>query len=335
MITQQHLDSVKFSLFYDPDLGIKKTEPVKEIGFKDLVRLIVTDRLKAATQQLRDCEDPEEKARLKKQLPFITPHGTFSPKRKNEFIRHHNDNLLVLDIDNLHPQTAIGLRQHFSRLTGCCLSMVSPRGKGVKAMFLTKDVIPANVKVDNERYKMLKANADKILGSLKLVGFELDVQQFSLHQPFFVSHDAEAFYNLSPVPRIFEFEPYSEPPPREKPKYISVDPGSKASNEIELFILQKTNEVLSKFSSVGTGSRHGSIPEINAVVGRLHYAPHMEEEIKQTLLNGVVSMYGSEKGAKEANAYDSFNRIWESCDPTQCIYIESMIENSNINTTTK
>ena len=77
----------------------------------------------------------EEKVKIKAQLPFVTYSGVYS-YRNNESILSYNSTLLPLDIDKLPTkQHAIDLQFHLSNQQGCVMSIVSPRGYGVKAFF--------------------------------------------------------------------------------------------------------------------------------------------------------------------------------------------------------
>jgi len=134
-----------------------------------------SEEVKEKTQILRDAPEGEKKE-LKNKLPTFTPHGAFL-KRNNTSIKHHNENLIVLDIDGLTEAEAVKVKEILSKHSSTLLGTISPHGKGVKALILLENKLVAK-----ERYLTLKHNRGAIAQGLNITEFEIniDVMQFVL-----------------------------------------------------------------------------------------------------------------------------------------------------------
>ena len=294
---------LRFSLFHNESLGIQNTIPEKEIGIRELFDIYQSEDLEQTSIKLKYATG-EEKDELKKKLPFITPSGTFT-KRKSEFIQHYNSHLLSFDIDGLTELDAPRLRDHFSKIDGCIFSGVSARLKGVKALFNTSCEIPLD-----DKYITLKSNLDNIAEALglKTIQDKIDLAQFVLPQPFFLAYDKDAFYCEDFSELDLELEKY-------EPKLIEAMPITSVNvnhSRIESYLKKATNNIINTFASCGEGSRHFNIVKVKSISSWTHYAPHLESELKQALLNAVISMYGDERNANKSGAIRTFNECWES-----------------------
>jgi hypothetical protein len=69
---------LQFSFFFDKSKGIFTTIPKETISFERLISIYKSSYVEKLTNQIQQAKD-FEKAELKKQLPFITPYGTFEP----------------------------------------------------------------------------------------------------------------------------------------------------------------------------------------------------------------------------------------------------------------
>jgi hypothetical protein len=65
--------------------------------------------------------------------------------------------------------------------------------------------------------------------------------------------------------------------------------------------------------------------KVQKVASWLHYAPHLEEGIKENLLNAVVTMYGNERNATLNNAQKSFAEAWNKAPLNTNPTIEAII----------
>jgi len=305
-------NELKFTYFHDTQLGIKNTKPLKVLSFVDLINTYKSDEVKRLTDQIRSCEDPDEKKELKKGLPLITCHGVFEGGRTLAHLKEHNDKLLVIDIDNLTSEhEARQLQKHFSYFDSCCLSVVSARGKGVKAFFITTTSIRPD---ENYRYYFLKHNDQQIKDKLKLHrSVILDHAQFNVHQPFFLSHDPLMFYRFNAVPMSFDFTPYTRAKEQD-PEQIHELPviSQQAGTRIEKYIRKIAENTAKELEQIGQSKapRHPNIARIKNVAELLHYAPHLTHELREYLKDAVVCMYGSLDEAKNMNALKSFDSCW-------------------------
>jgi hypothetical protein len=295
---------LRFSLFHDETQGHFNVSPLKEIGLSELFAIYQSHYLKEKSIQLKDAVGVE-KDELKKKLPFITPAGTFT-KRKSELIQHYNSSLLCLDIDGLTETDAQSLRNHLSKLNGCLFTAVSPRGKGVKALFRTSCEIPLK-----ERYNTLKTNIPNIAKTLGIsrISDKIDKAQFVLPQPFFLAYDPNAFYSNTELELELELEKY-EPIVIERTPFTPREFNS--SSRIEKYLHNACAELVKSFALCGEGNRHSNIIKVKSISSWTHYAPHLESELKQSLLNAVVYMYGDEQNAHRNGAIRTFNQCWET-----------------------
>jgi hypothetical protein len=295
---------LRFSLFHNETLGHFNVSPTKEIGLSELFKIYQSAYLKEKSIQLKDAVGIE-RDELKKKLPFITPAGTFT-QRKSEHLQHYNSSLLCLDIDGLTETDAPRLRNYLSKLRGCLFTAVSPRMKGVKALFNVSCEIPLE-----NRHKALKSNINNISDALglSLIADKIDCAQFVLPQPFFLAHDKDAFYLETDETLLLELEPYV-PYIQEQTQYTPRTFNS--STRIEKYLHNACTDLVKFFALCSEGSRHSNIIKVRALSSWTHYAPHLEPEIKDALFNAVVSMYGNHQNANRNGAIRTFNECWQT-----------------------
>jgi len=123
----------EFSLFYHPTKGLFNCTPYKSINLDKLFEIYQSPYLITKSNELKTASD-EQKVLIKSLLPYFTYSGVFT-YRNNESIVSYNSSLLPLDIDGLSEQDAIQVQFNLSIQKGCVMSILSPRGKGVKALF--------------------------------------------------------------------------------------------------------------------------------------------------------------------------------------------------------
>jgi hypothetical protein len=312
------MNELKFSLFYDPKKGIQNTTPRKDISAAELVRIYRSQRIKEVTQQLKEAPK-EAKQRLKLQLPFFTPYGTFS-QRRNDLIQHHNRKLIALDFDGLDRPNAEKVKRKLMLQDCTLLAAISPRGNGVKALILSAEGFAPET-----RYNTLKENGANICGMLTIYEYkeQCDRAQFVLCQPMFIAHDPELYYNENPKAKDFNLKAY-EPPKIEHHERTILTPDFNSSR-IERYLLNAVNTLCDEFRTTAEGSRHHSIIKVQKIASWLHYAPHLESEIKSSLFDAVCGMYGGHKQAERHNAINSFNKAWNEAPHSANKTIEAII----------
>jgi len=300
------METLKFSLFYS-EKGIRNTTPAATVDLKKLFSILESSRLKELTESIREATDEETRNQLKLMLPYITPHGVFS-KRNNEGLVHYNKNLLALDFDKLELEEVRKVKESLRR-AGCCYYIgTSSRGRGVKALIhIPNEFTPGN------HYLSAKHNVEKILRLCNVQEYQVDLAQFVLCQPFFLSHDTEAIYNFEPT-HIGGVQPLREYIPEHK-IYSGLTPVKditpEAKTRIEAIIKGYYNSLVDGYMSTTEGNRHLSIAKCKSFAAYVRqYTPQLEQEYKEGLKKVIVLMYGNERAANESRAVNSFTEAW-------------------------
>jgi hypothetical protein len=321
---------VRFSFFYDTTKGIRTVKPYKEINFKDLVKIYKSDKLKVLTEKLRATENETEKAELKKQLPFFTPMGTFSPARSLVNLHKFNSEIVCIDIDGLKPHQVQHVKFILEPQQSTLLCARSPRGKGIKALILINERTPKE-----HCYNTLKLNKNNIAEALGLNEYvsKIDNAQFNPTQPCFISYDEDIYINFQAEYLNIKFIQYKEPIiKRSEPDFLELKQTIENSNyqtpidyRIRNYFQHATNNLVKFFALCSEGNRHSSIIKVQAIASWIHYAPQIESEIKESLLNACIGMYGTIQNAEANNVIKSFERAWNNAPIKRNETIESII----------
>ena len=306
---------LQFSFFFDKSKGIRTTIPKETISFEKLISIYKSSYVEKVTNQIQQAKD-FDKAELKKQLPFITPYGTFEPIRANKNIVHYNSKLIAFDFDfSINDLKLVNsLKSVIKVLQGCALCCISPRGNGIKSLFIIEEEIDLK-----EHYNTLKDNKENIIHSLGLYNYfneeslnkitkALDITQFKLSQPFFIANDTNLFYNLNPEPLKIKLNKYTNSfvaQTYNKPKE-EVSKGLQL--RIDKYINNAVSSLTSFYNGLPEGERHKNIIRVSYIKSILHYAPHLESEIETSLKNAVCEMYGDKH--KTYGAEKTFNDAW-------------------------
>lgn len=315
------VDNLQFSLFYDVKKGIFNTTPQKQITFNELIKIYTSDFINHITKELQNAKE-DDKSELKKQLPFITPYGTFKGSRKKDNINLFNSSLICLDIDNLTIQEAREIKDILSLNQSTMLCAISPRGKGVKAFILINDTIPLK-----ECYNTLKLNKKRIAESIGIGKYidNIDNAQFNITQPMFIAFDIALYYNVNVLPLNVKLDIYKEPIIQRQ--NITSTPLN-AKNRIEAYLINATTKLEQFFAVCSEGNRHANIIKVQSISSWLHYAPQIENEIKERLYNACCLMYGNEKEALKNGVKRAFEQAWNT-PPKANNSIESIINELN------
>ena len=313
---------INFSYFKG---GATSTKPLKQINYKELFEIYESKEIEILTSDILKAETPEKKIELKNLQPFFTPYGTFD-YRNNKSIVTHNSNIIAFDFDKLEtPQKAKELLLKFTKLECTLLATISSSQKGVKAIILVNDNIPLE-----SHYNTLKLNAIKLISTLKLDDYYsyLDLRQFVLSQPLYISYSDFFFCRQNPVPITIDFEVYTENVRSNTIETITITEGA---DYVENYV-KKATEKLCNFYLTHTGPRHNEIARVKNIAGIIkQYNLHsIETEIKENLLYSIVQMYGGEQGAKMGNAYKSFQQAYEVADPIENSTINEIIQKNEI-----
>ena len=299
------MENLKFSLFLDKQKGIESVVPKKTIDFKELVEVYKSAYLIDKTAELRNETNEAKRKALKKELPFITSSGTFT-YRNSKGIVHHNSNLCALDIDNLTEQTAVEVKAILAKNPAVLLATISPRGKGVKGLVLLSSPL-----TPEKRYETLKTAKGALAFELGITEYldNIDNAQFVLPQPFFLSHDASMYVNEDAVPLQITFIEIVK-----TPKALNLTPvhvPKHALNRVETYLMNATKLLVNYIETKKVG-RHFAIGKIASLKSILHYAPHLESEIKTALWTAICNAYGTEQDAINEGALRSIKTIWNN-----------------------
>jgi len=322
------VEQLTFSLFYDVSKGIKTTHPTSAINFKKLVEIYNSKLVQQVTSAIKIADETTKKE-LKKELPFITPYGTFSPSRSNVNMTSFNSHLLCLDIDGLKENEVQLVKFILTSNHSTLLCAISPRGRGIKAFVILKPVIP-----QDECYNTLKLNKNHLASLLGLEQFvsKIDLAQFKPTQPFFIAHDPEMYVNENCTPLALRLIKYTPPVLNiEKVNFDLIELAKQSDFEqpinyrIKRYFESATNNLIKFFAVCSEGQRHQSIIKVQTIASWLHYAPNLEQDIKTQLYNACCDMYGTEKQAIENNVHKSFERAWNTAPIRQNMTIEQIL----------
>ena len=120
------------SLFSKPANTVK---PVDKMSLVDLYKLIISDKYKGVTEELRALENPKLKKDFKESsFDFFTGSGIF-PYREDGALKYHSE-YIVIDLDHLGD----ALRETMTKLITddklyVLLMFVSPSGDGLKVVY--------------------------------------------------------------------------------------------------------------------------------------------------------------------------------------------------------
>lgn len=313
---------IKFSLYNG---GIKSVTPKASKSVKGIVSILQSEETKDLTAQMTACSEPAEKLKLKLQQPFITPHGTFS-RRENKSIIHYNQYLVALDFDNVTAEQAAEIKAILVKNGSCILCFISGSQKGVKALILISEAITLET-----HYQTLKASAGVLLDALGLSQYAefLDLAQFVLCQPMFLSYDANLHYNAIAKPLIIELVQYVETVTKSLPVRHISHYDATTQIRIEAYVNNAVENLCTEYEN-HTGARHPQIAKVKSIAGLYKgYNLPNESEVYQQLENAVVALYGGESEAKASNVYKSFAAAWNDAEPLSNATIESIINETD------
>lgn len=302
--------------------GALQTTPTKTLNFTELLNYYNSKENKDLSEAILQAPTPEAKNQLKNKRAYYTPYGTFS-YRKNDNILTKN-NIVSIDIDGLESTDhAKEIRDKLSQHESILFSLLSVRGKGVKAMMLINSIEAG------ENYTQLKQVFKPYLTNyLNIDAKKIDEAQFKLSQPCYFSYDADMYINKNAVCLDLEFN--YKAPARKPYKAVAV-PKNAVSN-IDKYILTILKNKLSLLTP--DGARHQKLANIKALAELNHYAPHLENDIIESFVSAGERMYNSDEKAKIKGVRKSVNIAWNSSlnNPTNNNTLDGIIrDQQNVN----
>lgn len=271
------------SLFSGQSKKGQTPTPLKTLTFQELIAYYKSENNKQKSLAILNAPDEKQKKFLKGKRDYFTPYGVFK-KRNNSSIKHFNS-VAAIDIDGLNNRKeALLVKAKLSALDSCALCVISPRGKGVKALLK----IEINHPPENHYNQLKHVLKPYLVKELELDAINIDNAQFVLSQAMYFSYDIEMYVNEKPKTLNLVFD-YKEP---ELPEFKAVNvPKSKASR-VEKFILGILTNRLKALTP--EGARHQKLANAREVAKYLHYAPHLESEVRNSFIEQGVLMYGKE-----------------------------------------
>jgi hypothetical protein len=303
--------------------GAKVVNPTQTISFRELINVYNSSQTKELSSKLRSCTDEIEKKELKNKQTFFTPYGIFS-YRNNKGITSHNTNLIAFDFDKLEQEQAQDLKRKFQSLDCCLFASISGSLKGVKAMILINDAIRPD-----ERYNVLKHNADAIISKLGLNDYKnyLDLRQFVLSQPMYISYDNSLYYNENAICLKLELKT----PIEEKPQInvAPIDLNITYKSNVYKYVQKATNKLIDFYNN-HKGARHSEIARAKGIAGLIKaYNLHdIETEIYNAIESAVIGMYGTYKDAVNGNAIVSLKKAWSDATEVRSSTLDKIIEDN-------
>lgn len=185
-----NVDKIKISLYQ----GVKDNTGT----VVDLMSFLNDRSHEGEIKHLRSVEDPEERKRIKQNLPCATISGVFNPTRKRDNLQQHSG-LIVLDFDakdNPNVTDWEALKTQCSKVPQIAYCSLSVSGKGV---FM---IIPlAHPSMHEKQFEAL-------VNDFKSVGLVVDPSGSDVSRLRFVSFDEKPYYNPNAIPyRKIEIEP--------------------------------------------------------------------------------------------------------------------------------
>jgi len=281
---------MKFS-FYEKG-GIEQTKPNRCITLEELFLMVRNNPNVGFYEQLRNLRitDQEQYDKLKKTLPFITPHieatgrklsGDYFEKNFRSF-----SNLMYFDIDNV--EDVFNEKQRIINQYGDFVSFVciSPSGRGISII----------VQIENE---ITRENFNMIWLSIRLNEFKdekIDTKATGMGRTMFVSYDTDAYYNPSAT--------------------LAVDftMDEKVGNQCNSVRDVDTINVNSHISNINTiTKRKYKIYEVNEILKVLNTCTpvHVDNEIVDLKEVDYISMY-IPRNIKQGKRHSTFYRMIHS-----------------------
>ncbi len=169
--------------------GIKVILPTREVGLKDFINIIKSDKYKNQIIELRDCKKRDEQALLKSKLDFCIPSGVFSTRDSSVLLKDKMTNasgVLSLDVDEYEGDYK-KLKEVIKADEFVAAVFDSPREK-------LKIFINVPPEKDNDLFWRRWVAATIFFG--KRWGCEFDELK-DITRACFVSWDENAYYNLN------------------------------------------------------------------------------------------------------------------------------------------
>ncbi len=191
----QDVSLPQISYFKNP---INNTNPDSAINIEELYNIITSDEnIQSICQRIRSASKEEQKQIKRKELPYVTPSGTFYKRANDELISHSR--YLCLDFDDMPTEDLNYLKSRLLSDEHIPMVMMfnSPTNKGFKMLIL----IPSKAETHGRYFD---ACANYIL---TVYGKAVDKSGRDIARACFLSHDPNAYifpeWDLEPLDEKF------------------------------------------------------------------------------------------------------------------------------------
>jgi len=274
----------KFSVYHAP---IKNITPFKNITLEDVHKVIISNKYKAITDELRQTTDKQQQNEIKaSKLDYVTFSGIFTERATTGLLQHSN--LLCIDLDNLN--NVVETKNSIIELLPPSLMFVSPTGNGIKLVY------KVNI-TKAEHIDYFKAFEQFFKQQMSIT---IDDKCKDVARACFLCFDSEAYYNNKAeiIDKSFIDTFYTE---AEKMQQIELKTTiSEPINDYSI-IMERVKTWLNKKESYVNGNRHGYLTKLAGAYNRYGVPQNLAEndvvsfcqsDCKQTdLLNIVKGIY--------------------------------------------
>ena len=177
--------------FYNKPIG--NTKPNKEIGIKEFIEIIRSDKYKGVCGEIREIQITEKKNKeeVKKErdkiksikLDYVTIAGIFNERAILKI--KEPSGLMCIDIDGLTPEEAKEKKDFLKNNDFVNAIFISPSNEGLKV------VVKIPKKKENEEYK------EYYKSFAEMTGGEIDGGACDISRACFMSYDPEAYININ------------------------------------------------------------------------------------------------------------------------------------------
>ena len=277
-------EKYKFSVYHAP---IKNITPLKNITLEDVHKVIISNKYKAITNELRQTTDKPQQNEIKaSKLDYVTFSGIFSKRANNGLVQHSN--LFCIDLDNLNNVAAT--KTKILELLPPSLLFVSPTGNGIKLVY----------KVNIEEAEHIKYYSAFEQFFKEQMSLTIDDKCKDIPRACFLCYDKEAYLNKEAqiIDKSFIDTFYTEA--EKVPQTDRNTPISETITDYSI-IMERVKTWLNKNESYVNGNRHGYLTKLAGAYNRYGIPQHLAEndvlsfcqsDCKQSdLLNIVKGIY--------------------------------------------
>jgi len=241
-ITTHEKTTYEFSVYKAP---IANVNPLKSTTLSEVYAVIVSDRYKAVTSNLRALKDTKEQTACKiKKLDYVTFSGEFKTRSVAGLIKHSG--LFCIDLDELEDTEAI--KSKVIDLLPPSLMFVSPSGNGLKLVY------KINI---SEAEHLQYYNAFEVFFNERL-GVAIDDKCKDVPRACFLCYDNEAYFkdNAEVLDKSF-IDTF----------YIPIQKSTPTESKVEIvtdvqIIIENLKKWVDKKGSFESGNRNGYISKL-------------------------------------------------------------------------